>query len=332
MAVQVIYTDEINRQRFTFTEEHLLNLRVTNGLSLAIDAAEVEVGFGVPSRSRRCRIQVNEVRGQTYSLFDGFVVDRERDYDPDRTIWKANTIAPPSEQFLIDRLLGTGSFTIVDGGIPQIQAWNFRNDEPYKSAIPQVGKTFRGLVREVIQRLVEPELTYADIADILYTEFGIVLHGTLLYPIWSYNNTVALTIEDIIARKYKEPNLANLPGGIEDVDFRNPYLRVDVNEPLQSLVQEDPVNPDDRKWLVKDNRTQTNREGSLYQIEVDKWLLEREAAEIEVTTPLRLDIGARTRVTFPAGTFDYDTPWIVDQVTYDWKAHTTRFKGYILGE
>ena len=90
------------------------------------------------------------------------------------------------------------------------------------------------------------------------------------------------------------------------------------------------IDPTAYRWLVKDNRTQKDGEGSVFQIAVDRWILAREAAEIQVTTPLRFDITARSRIQVPAGFFEFDTDWVVDRVTYDWKAYTTSLKGLIL--
>ena len=323
MAVKVIYTDEIGLAEYTFTPELLSALTVTQGISLAVGTASFTLLTNQSlSKSRRNRVRVQEtLEGTTYTLFDGFVTEVAWDYDPKRVVVNAATVTPISEQFLLTEVIqGT------------LASWNFRGRAPYEATIDAIqDKTFRGTIREIQDRLVEPELTFADVVDILYTEYGLVLHGTTIFPIWGSNNTVALTGEDILpGRRYREKNVGNSPGDLANIQFRSPFLRVDINQPLLSLAQEEIPIPEDRKWFVKDNRTQTNQGGSEYQVAVDKWILAREAAEIQATTPLRFDIQARTKVTFPAGFWEYDTPWIVEEVTYDWKAHTTAFKAHIL--
>ena len=313
------YTDEVNAQQWSLELSHLEDLQVTLGIALNVDTVRFTTHEVALSASERVRVRVTE---QDVLLFDGFVTERIRTYDPDVILITATAVNPTTEQYLL-RQLREGT----------LRGWNFRGIEPYSATIQAIpDKTFRGLNDEIAERMVEPDLTFADVVDILYTEYGILMHGILLYPIWDFRNEVALAAGDVLpGRRFTIPNQANQPGNVANLDFRSPYLRTTLNAPLLSGSEGDRnIDPTAYKWLVKDNRIQKNEEGSLYQIAVDKWILARESAEINLTTPLRFDLTARSKVTFPNGFWEYDTAWIVDRVTYDWKAYTTQIVGKVL--
>lgn len=319
-------TDEIKLDKFTWTlpadGELLHNLRITSGIGLTLSRAEFSFDDHLPNLSTRMRVKITEKVGtESFVLFDGFIVSVAELYDPARTTIDAKTITPTTDEYITQALAGN------------LTAWNFRTFEPYKSTLAALGMGHRNLSQNMENRFFETGLTYADFVDTLYKEYGVLVEGALLYGLYGFRNTVALTAGDINpGRSMTPPNLGNLPDEQARVNIRNPFLVVDINSPLIGTInyKADPNIAPERQWLAKDNNLKAGKKASDYQIAVDGWILERESAEINFTTELRLDISARTKLTFPEGFWRYNFNWTATKVVYDWNARTTQVTANIL--
>ena len=330
MTTTIALTDEIGLKKREWTVidtpglddigKHY-NLKVTSGSGLQFSRCEFTIPGHVPI-SQRMRAVVTEKRGMDdWTLFDGFVVSASFLYDPDAQAFDAKTVSPTTDEYLT---LGLSA---------NLNAWNYRSFEPYRTTLTRLAIPYRELTRQMAARFREGGLTYADIVDTLYTEYGVLVDGVLLYGLYGFRNTIALTADDIISRSMTAVNIGNLPGGLARVNIRSPYVVVEVNRPLLGTVNYkdaiDPAQPK-RELVFKDNNLKAGEKSSDYQIAVDGWLAERNAAEINLTLPLRLDVAARTKLTFPADFWAFNLDWTVTKATHNWANRTTEVTASVL--
>ena len=327
MPVRLELTDEIARQRWQWAAEDLLSLQLTQGAALTLSRCRFAVRDAQRSisLSRRMRARVYVTAAGTadgIDLFDGFVTGVTDNTATTAALmaFDAKTVSPTTDQYLARALRAA------------LTSFNLDRFAPYQAALAAVGLGGRELLRQMEQQLSDPELGYADMVDLLYRDYGLLVDGTQLFGLWGYRNTVALAVPEIYDPQLALPNLGNLPGSAANIQVT--YLDLAADTPLATRRDYSQGPPDSveasQAWLVRDAGLPANAAGKDYRLAVDGWLLEREAAEIQFRTRLRLDLAARSQLQFPPGYWRYPVAWTAEQVTHDWTAATTAVTARIL--
>ena len=330
MPVLLELTDEIASQRWQWDAEDLLTLQLTQGAALNLSRCRFAVRDAqrsIPlSRRMRVRIYVTAAgaagTADGVDLFDGFVTGVTDSTATAAALlsFDAKTVSATTDQYLARTLRA------------RLNAFNLGIFAPYQAALDSLQVSSRDLIHQMQRQLADPELGYADMVDLLYRDYGLLVDGTQLFGLWGYRNTVALTNPEIYDPQMELPNLGNLPGSTANIQVT--YLDLAADTPLATQRAYSQGAPEDvessQDWLVRDAGLPANAAGKDYRLAVDTWLLEREAAEIRFKTHRRLDIAARTRLQFPAGYWRYPGAWTAYQVTHDWNAATTEVAAQIL--